>query len=269
MGSPRSRAGNRQSRREGRRKDHENLVAIVKEEASRKLLKPSRNPLKPLTENQRLYDHSIRSNIITFGTGPAGTGKTWYAATLAAEELLEGNIERLIITRPMVETGELMGYLPGDANEKYEPYLRPVRDALEECLGSGHLEYLLKSGAIEARPLAFLRGSTLKGNAFVVFDEAQNSTPVQMKMFLTRIGQNCKVVVNGDMKQKDIGGNSGLADAVRRFGHKRHFGHVQFTTDDIVRSGICKIIVAGYSEDNDTSEAIEYDDGLKRILEIV
>jgi phosphate starvation-inducible PhoH-like protein len=265
MGSSRSRAGNRAERRGSKRRNNDNLLAVVKEEQLRELVKPTRTILKPLTDNQRLYDQSIRSNIITFGTGPAGTGKTFYAVTLAAQELKEGRIEKLIVTRPMVEAGESMGFLPGELDEKFEPYLRPVRDALEECLGSGHLEYLLKSGVIEARPLAFLRGASLK-NAFVIFDEAQNSTPVQMKMFLTRVGQHCKVVINGDMKQKDIDGSSGLADAVRRFANKHQFGHVHFTTDDIVRSGVCKTIVLAY-EDDDAAPSEAFD-GLKRILSV-
>lgn len=248
MGSPKARAGNRQSRREAKRGSHEPLIRAVQEESSRRIVKAARTILRPLTENQAEYEKSILANVVTFGTGSAGTGKTYFAAMLAAEALKDDKIEKLIITRPMIEAGESMGFLPGTADEKFEPYLRPVRDALEESLGSGHLEYLLKAGVIEARPLALLRGASFK-DSWIIFDEAQNSTKVQMQMFLTRIGQRCKVIVNGDMKQKDIQGTSGLADAVRRFGDLPQFGHVSFTADDIVRSGVCRTIVMGYDED--------------------
>lgn len=264
MGSPKARAGNRVSRRETRRKGHDNLLQVVKEEAARKPVRPAKTLIKPLTDTQRLYDLSIRSNIITFGTGPAGTGKTWFAARRAAEQMLEGNIDKLYITRPAVEAGESMGFLPGELDEKFEPYFRPVREALEEAFGSGHLEYLIKSGAIEARPLAFLRGATLK-NCWVLLDEAQNTTPLQMKMFLTRIGQNCKVIVNGDTSQKDINGSSGLADAVRRLSGVDKVGHVQFAVMDIVRSGICRAIVRAY-EDED--EPVEREELGKLIMEV-
>jgi phosphate starvation-inducible PhoH-like protein len=201
--------------------------------------------VKPLTKAQALYDQAITSNIITFSTGPAGAGKTWWAAMRAAKALDAGEIERIIITRPAVEAGEEMGFLPGELDEKYEPYFRPVRDALEEFLGSGPLEYHLKAKTIEARPLAYLRGATLK-NAFVILDEAQNTTPTQMKLFLTRIGEETKVVVDGDLTQKDINGVSGLEDALARLRNVPGVGFVTFSREDIVRSGICRDICAAY-----------------------
>lgn len=235
----------RQETRAGRRNDQRLLQAA--QDAPPKPIPPTKISLKPLTENQRLYDRSIRGNIITFGTGPAGAGKTWYAAMMLARMLRDGEIEKLIITRPAVEAGESLGFLPGELDEKYEPYFRPVRDALTEFFGSGHLEYLMKSGAIEARPLGLLRGASLK-HAGIMFDEAQNATKTQMKMFLTRIGEDCKVVVNGDLRQQDIPGESGLRDAVQRLAHVGGVGRVDFTRDDIVRSGICKAIVIAYDE---------------------
>jgi len=201
--------------------------------------------LKPLTLNQRVYDKSISHNVITFATGPAGTGKSWYATVKFAEMLKAGLIERIIITRPAVEAGESLGFLPGELDEKFDPYFRPLRDALEESLGSSHLEYLIRAKIVEARPLGLLRGSTFK-NAAIVFDEAQNATPSQMKMFLTRIGENCKVVVNGDIRQSDIQGVSGLSDALRRLREVDGVGRVEFETQDIVRSGICRAIVIAY-----------------------
>ena len=245
----RSRSEGRKTRRETRA-DRRNDQRLLQEasETTKKPTPPSRAALKPLTENQRLYDHSIRSNILTFGTGPAGTGKSYYAAMMLAKMLFDGDLERLIITRPAVEAGESLGFLPGDLDEKYEPYFRPVREALMTFFGSGHLEYLLKSETIEARPLGLLRGSSLAG-AGILFDEAQNSTKSQMKMFLTRIGENSKVIVNGDIRQKDIAGESGLEDAMERFAHTGGVGHVAFTRDDIVRSGFCRQVVIAYDRD--------------------
>lgn len=210
--------------------------------------KPAAHPIiRPLTANQRLYDISINANILTFGTGPAGSGKTWYATMLLAKMLHDGEIERIIVTRPAVEAGESLGFLPGELDEKYEPYFRPVREPLTDFFGSGHLEYLIKSKTIEARPLGLLRGASLS-NAGILFDEAQNATPTQMKMFLTRVGENTKVIVNGDMRQKDIAGLSGLEDAIKRMSLVDRVGHIAFTRDDIVRSGFCKSVVLAYDE---------------------
>lgn len=213
-----------------------------------KAQKANTEPLKPLTENQRRYINAIKNFTLTIATGPAGAGKTYIAGSLAAEGLRSGEHDKIIITRPAVEAGEKLGFLPGEIEEKYEPYLLPFREVLEERLGKSLVEYMLKQGRIEASPLAYMRGRTFK-NAFVILDEAQNTTPVQMKMFLTRIGHNCRVVVNGDMSQHDLHGKSGLEDAVRRISHIPAVKLVSFERSDIVRSGIVQEIVAAYDED--------------------
>ncbi len=221
---------------------------------------------------QRLYDAEMHSKVLTFGIGPAGTGKTWFAAARAAEAYRDGLISKIIITRPAVEAAdESMGFLPGELDEKYEPYFRPVREALEEVLGSGHLEHALKSGAIEARPLALLRGATLK-HCWVIADEMQNATKTQFKLLLSRIGVDCKMIVNGDPTQNDLkdASKSGLEDAVRRLGGHKKVGVLRFTRDDIVRSGFCQDVVLAY-EDNRGAELYEIeqvDTGIKRILKV-
>ena len=243
------RADARQKRRQEKNKDHGPLLALVKEEIRRKPIRASRAELKPLTDSQRRYDAAINTHRVIFGTGPAGTGKTWWAAARAAEELENHRIERIIVTRPAIEAGEELGFLPGELHEKYEPYFRPVRDALEERLGSGCVEYHLKAGTIEARPLAYLRGSTLK-DAWVLLDEAQNTTPAQMKMFLTRIGENARFIVNGDLRQKDIEGPSGQADAVMRLKGLKNVAFVEFDPDDIVRDPMCHAIACRYETES-------------------
>lgn len=205
------------------------------------------SPIKPKTESQKRYLNAIRATALTFGIGPAGTGKTFIAVCEAADLLRNGDIEKLIITRPAVEAGENLGFLPGELEEKFDPYFAPVKDILIRRLGAGQTEYYIKSGKIEAKPLAFMRGVTFE-NAFVILDEAQNTTPNQMKLFLTRIGEHTKVVVDGDINQKDIPGESGLQDAVERFGRKKWCSLVEFGYDDIVRSGIAREIVIGYEK---------------------
>ena len=254
---------------------NETLLRVT-EEASRTHRKPNRQPITPLNEAQADYIKAIFGHAVTFGVGPAGTGKTWLAAMLAAEALASEQIERIIVTRPAVEAGESLGFLPGEQDEKYEPYFRPVHDALEEYLGTGALEYHLKAGNIEARPLAYLRGATFK-DAWVILDEAQNTTPSQMKMFLTRIGRNAKIIVNGDPRQKDIPGESGLTDALTRLKGLGGCSFVRFTQKDIVRSGMCQAIASRYEKPEDDTEnpdpdrynndSVESDnEGLKRFL---
>ena len=173
--------------------------------------------------------------------------------------LRDGEIDKIIITRPAVEAGESLGFLPGELDEKFDPYFAPVKAILEERLGTGHLEYFLKSLQIEAKPLAFMRGTTFE-NAFVILDEAQNTTPKQMEMFLTRIGNHTKVVVDGDIRQKDIPGKSGLEDAMNRFGARRWCRLIEFDMEDVVRSGIAKEIVLAYNgvEDPSLSEMPDF-----------
>jgi len=243
-----NRAAARQIRRDGKkgRKSHDKLIQAADAQTNPKRpVKRSFALAKPLTDAQRDYDRAFHTNQIIFGTGPAGTGKTWFATIRAAEAFEREEIEKIIITRPAVEAGESLGFLPGELEEKYEPYFRPVRDALEEKFGTGYLEYLIKVGKIEARPLGLLRGSTFK-DCWVILDEAQNVTPTQMQMFLTRIGENCKMIINGDLKQKDIPGLSGLEDAIHTLRRVAGVEEVNFTTKDIVRSGICRDIVIAY-----------------------
>lgn len=249
MGAPKNRSENRKARRDRNHSNHTPLLSLVESERRvRRPVKAAAREVKPLNDAQALYDAHIRASIITFGVGPAGTGKTWLAATRAAQALKAGEIERIIVTRPALEAGESLGFLPGEMDDKYQPYFRPVCDALAETLGSGPLEYHLKSGTIEARPLAYLRGATFK-NCLVLFDEAQNATVSQMKLFLTRIGDHSRVVINGDPDQIDLprASDSGLMDAVRRLGSVKGVGVVTFGRDDIVRSGICREIVEAYA----------------------
>lgn len=208
--------------------------------------KKDTTPIEPKTENQKNYINSIRTKIITFGTGPAGTGKTYLCTALAAQALEHKEIERIILTRPAVEAGESLGFLPGELEQKFDPWLNPFKEILYERLGKSYVDLLIKNGKIEAVPLAYMRGRTFN-KAFVILDEAQNATPAQMKMFLTRIGYDTTVVVNGDMDQVDIHGPSGLQDAVKRTGWIPQVGHVEFGTRDIVRSGIVGDIVDAYS----------------------
>ncbi|MCK1543279.1 PhoH family protein [Bradyrhizobium sp. 179] len=243
-----SRAAARHQRRQEKKKDHGPLLRLVEEEITRAPVRASRAPLKPLTEAQRLYGAAIRASRVTFGIGPAGTGKTWFAAALAAEALLAGEIERIIITRPAQEAAdEKMGFLPGELDEKIEPYFRPVRDALEERLGSGQLEYLIKSKTIEVRPLAFLRGATFK-RAMIIADEMQNSTVTGMKMLLTRMGEGSTMVVNGDPDQCDLPdpAKSGLLDAIDRLKHVQCVSAIHFGVEDIVRDSVVQEIVEAY-----------------------
>lgn len=208
--------------------------------------KRDQSPIQAKTPNQRKYIEAIQNSPLTFSTGPSGVGKTFIAAALAAQYLEEKKVQKIILTRPAVEAGESLGFLPGELEEKFDPYLWPFRDVLEQRLGKTYFEYLLKSGAIETRPLAYMRGMTLK-DAFVILDEAQNASPVQMQMFLTRIGKNSVVVVNGDLKQKDISGTSGLEDALRKVMCIPEVSWVEFGTEDIVRSDLVGKIVKAYN----------------------
>lgn len=202
-------------------------------------------PLKARTVSQGQYILAMKSHKLTFGIGPAGTGKSYCAGALAAEELENRRVEKIIISRPAVEAGENMGFLPGDLHEKFDPYFDAFRDCLNERLGKGVVECGLKNDRIVVSPLAYLRGKTFN-DAFVVLDEAQNCTAAQLKMFLTRIGENCRVVVNGDIRQSDIGAKSGLKDAVDRLGHLDSVYVHQFEHEDIVRSGLVKDIIQCY-----------------------
>lgn len=208
----------------------------------------SAQPLSAKTKSQQQYINAINTHMLTFGTGPAGTGKSYCAGALAAEALESGRIERIILTRPAVESGESLGFLPGDLDEKFSVYIDAFRDILNERLGAGTVDYCLRHGRIVAAPLAFMRGKTFNSKTFVILDEAQNTTPAQMKMFLTRIGEDCRVVINGDVNQSDISGMNGLADAIERLSDLPGVYIHEFAREDIVRSGLVRHIIDRYEE---------------------
>lgn len=205
-----------------------------------------KSPLTARTAAQQAYINAIKHHCLTFGIGPAGTGKSYCAGALAAEALESGRIERIILTRPAVEAGEQLGFLPGELEEKYAVYIDAFRDILNERLGRGVVDYCLRHGRIVGAPLAYMRGKTFNENTFVILDEAQNTTPAQMKMFLTRIGENSKVVINGDVRQSDIRGPNGLEDAVARVQGLPGVHIHSFEREDIVRSGMVRHILDRY-----------------------
>lgn len=205
-----------------------------------------KTPLTARTPSQQSYINAIRNNCLTFGIGPAGTGKSYCAGALAAEALESGRIERIIITRPAVEAGEQLGFLPGEIEDKFAVYIDAFRDILHERLGRGVVDYCLRHGRIAGAPLAYMRGKTFGNHTFVILDEAQNTTPTQMKMFLTRIGENCKVVVNGDIRQSDIRGANGLEDALNRVQGLDNVHIHEFGQSDIVRSGLVRDLMQRY-----------------------
>ena len=204
-------------------------------------------PLVALTEAQAMYGEIIEDCRIAFGIGPAGTGKTYFATRMACAALDAREIGKIYLTRPAVEAGESLGFLPGDLAEKYEPYLRPFKDALFDHFGQAHTEYLIKKGIIEPVPLGFLRGATVK-NAWMIADEMQNATKSQMKMLLTRIGKDAKFIVNGDPRQCDLPNvdTSGLMDAVQRLRNVDEIEAVEFCHDDVVRDDIVKYVLQAY-----------------------
>lgn len=237
--------------RSKRQQKHRETVVSDDQLPETPIVKRNRQPLEPKTENQRRYINAIKNFDLIFGVGPAGVGKSFIAGSIAAEKIDTKQIDRIIITRPAVEAGESMGHLPGELDEKFEPYLAPLRAVFEERLGKSYFEYLVKTGAIQAIPLAFMRGMTFS-DAFVILDEAQNVTPRQMKMFLTRIGENCTVVVDGDETQKDIVGPSGLTDAIDRVSYIPSVKVVRFSDVDSVRSGlVAELLIAYRNKDTD------------------
>ncbi len=202
--------------------------------------------VRPKSSGQKRYVDAIAANIITFGIGPAGTGKSYLAVALAVQALQAKAVDRIIMTRPAVEAGERLGFLPGDLMAKIDPYLRPLYDALYDMLGTDGARRLLDNGTIEVAPLAYMRGRTLN-RSFIILDEAQNATPEQLKMFLTRIGFGSKVVVNGDVTQVDLpGGRSGLAELDRVLNGIDGIAFVRLTSRDVVRHRIVADIVSAY-----------------------
>lgn len=201
---------------------------------------------RALNDHQQQYLQAISECDIVFGIGSAGTGKTFLAASYAAGELYYKRIDQVILTRPNVETGRGLGFLPGELDEKYAPYLQPFEQVFSRSLGKGFYEYALKSGLIAPKPIGFMRGASFD-NVLVLVDEAQNLTKQELKMLLSRIGKNCKVILSGDPKQVDVH-NSGLLDAVGRLGHLPGVGVVEFSDQDIVRSPMCKQVILAYND---------------------
>ncbi|HGA3984958.1 TPA: PhoH family protein [Streptococcus agalactiae] len=232
------------------------FVALYEEE----IIKDSYGkPIRVKTLGQKIYVDSVKNHDVVFGIGPAGTGKTFLAVTLAVTALKRGQVKRIILTRPAVEAGESLGFLPGDLKEKVDPYLRPVYDALYQILGKEQTSRLMEREIIEIAPLAYMRGRTLD-DAFVILDEAQNTTIMQMKMFLTRLGFNSKMIVNGDVSQIDLPKNvkSGLIDAVEKLRNIKKIDFIHLSAKDVVRQPVVAEIINAYS-DSESSHKLQSD----------
>ncbi|MDH3754609.1 MAG: PhoH family protein [Acidimicrobiia bacterium] len=213
----------------------------------------ARGSIRPKSAGQKRYVDAIRNNIITFGIGPAGTGKSWLAVAMAAQALQAKEVDRILLTRPAVEAGERLGFLPGDLMAKVDPYLRPLYDALQDMIDAEGVQRLLDRGSVEVAPLAFMRGRTLN-NSFIILDEAQNTTPEQMKMFLTRIGFGSRAVVTGDITQVDVrDGRSGLLDLEPILGPIDGLEFVRLGSGDVVRHRIVQDIVDAYGRVGDAT----------------
>lgn len=206
-------------------------------------------PIKPKTIGQKEYIDAIRKRMIVFGVGPAGTGKTYLAMAMAINAFKNNEVNRIILTRPAIEAGEKLGFLPGDMQSKVDPYLRPLYDALYQIMGAESFQHNMEKGLIEVAPLAYMRGRTLD-NSFIILDEAQNTTPAQMKMFLTRIGFGSKVVITGDLTQKDLPHDqaSGLDTALKVLRNVEEIGICRLTSSDVVRHPLVQKIVKAYDE---------------------
>ncbi|MGC6512179.1 MAG: PhoH family protein [Parvibaculales bacterium] len=212
-------------------------------------VRTQKRAVAPRSPNQAAYIDALYSKELVIGTGPAGTGKTYLAVAVAASMLVEGRIDRIILSRPAVEAGESLGFLPGDMRDKVDPYLRPLYDALYDMLPGPQVMRSMESGEIEIAPLAFMRGRTL-ANSFVILDEAQNATPMQMKMFLTRMGENSRMVITGDPTQIDLpfGAKSGLRDALEILPRVKGVEIINFTESDVVRHDMVTRIVKAYRQ---------------------
>lgn len=211
------------------------------------MIRTPRRVITPRTPMQADYVAELRRRELVFGIGPAGTGKTYLAVAVAVEMLLDGTVDRIVLSRPAVEAGERLGFLPGDMREKIDPYLRPLFDALHHMLPGDQVVRRLESDQIEIAPVAFMRGRTLS-NAFIIIDEAQNTTPVQMKMLLTRLGEGSRMIVNGDLSQIDLprGTKSGLTDATQALSGIDEVGLIRFSDADVVRHDLVTRIVQAY-----------------------
>lgn len=215
-------------------------------------------PIKPKTIGQKQYCSAIKNNTITIGVGPAGTGKTYLAVAMAVTAFRAKEINRIILTRPAVEAGEKLGFLPGDLQSKVDPYLRPLYDALFDMLGAETYQKYLERGNIEVAPLAYMRGRTLD-DSFIILDEAQNTTSEQMKMFLTRLGNGSKMVITGDITQIDLpnGAKSGLKEAVKILKNIKDIKHVTFSEKDVVRHKLVQDIIKAYEKNEEAKRRYE------------
>ncbi|RZS92957.1 PhoH family protein [Cuneatibacter caecimuris] len=222
-------------------------------------------PVKPKTLGQKQYIDAIRKKMIVFGVGPAGTGKTYLAMAMAIQAFKNNEVGRIILTRPAIEAGEKLGFLPGDLQSKIDPYLRPLYDALYQIMGPESFLHNSEKGLIEVAPLAYMRGRTLD-NAYIILDEAQNTTPAQMKMFLTRIGFGSKVIVTGDQTQKDLPGGqaSGLDVAMKVLRRVEDIAMIQLTNQDVVRHPLVQKIVKAYEEYENKGEKPGKRPGVRR-----
>ncbi|MBY0406496.1 MAG: PhoH family protein [Rickettsiales bacterium] len=213
------------------------------------MIKTMKKSIKPYSQQQAKYIQALNNNELVFALGPAGTGKTYIAVAMAVAMFNAGKVERILLSRPAVEAGEKLGFLPGDLKEKIDPYLRPLYDALYDMMPGEKLTRFMEDGVIEVAPLAFMRGRTFS-NSFVILDEAQNTTPTQMKMFLTRMGEGSRMVVTGDLSQTDLPKDvkSGLGDAIRKVENIEGIGSVRFSDTDVVRHHLAAKIVQAYDE---------------------
>jgi phosphate starvation-inducible PhoH-like protein len=214
------------------------------------------HPIKMKTQNQQRLVQAVRDHDLVFALGPAGTGKTYVSVALAVKALKNKQVKKIIITRPAVEAGENLGFLPGDLKEKIDPYLRPIYDALNDMVPFEKLQYYMEREIVEIAPLAYMRGRTLN-NAFILLDEAQNTTPMQMKMFLTRMGPESKMIVTGDMTQIDLPGrqSSGLKEAVKILNNVKGIGIVELNEKDVVRHRLVREIIEAYQANSQTTHS--------------
>ena len=250
---PRIAHGCRRAGPEGRSSRRPDRPVSRDGDATRIEIKTRRKLVEPRTEAQKAYVKALFANELAFGIGPAGTGKTYLAVAVGVSMFIGGHVDKIILSRPAVEAGERLGFLPGDMKEKVDPYMQPLYDALNDFLPGKQVAKMIEEKLIEIAPLAFMRGRTLS-NAFVVLDEAQNATSMQMKMFLTRLGEGSRMVITGDRTQVDLprGTTSGLADAERLLGHIPRISFNYFTARDVVRHPLVAAIIEAYDADGPT-----------------
>ena len=232
-------------------KMHGQKISLVNKISDKENIRAHKRTIRPRSPNQINYMHALRQTDLTFALGPAGTGKTYLAVAVAVSLFVGGEVDRIILSRPAVEAGERLGFLPGDIKDKVDPYFRPLYDALYDMLPPEQVSRRIETGEIEIAPLAFMRGRTLK-NSFAILDEAQNATDTQIKMFLTRIGENSKIVINGDPTQIDLPNKSlsGLNRSKKLLGHLKEISIVDFDHKDVVRHPLVSKIVKAYSDNN-------------------